>query len=124
MFYGDYVRLNYDIETIHPPYWFGSEDVKQNKVINVLLKPDERGIYIVKAASDKNLDPQGSEVVMTARYLYKDHENIRHVTYGIDRYYIENGTGEKYNSMDEMLVTVALSPWGQKKILKVEEMNK
>ncbi|MGP4073462.1 GDYXXLXY domain-containing protein [Piscibacillus sp. B03] len=124
VFYGDYVNLNYTVENIHPSYWFGSEKVKRNKVINVLLKPDERGLYVVKAASDKSLEPQGKEVVIRARYLYKDHQNVRHVTYGINRYYIEEGTGENFNTINEnMVVTIALSPWGQKKILKVEKMD-
>lgn len=124
VFYGDYVHLNYPIEEIFPSYWFGSEKVKRNKVINVLLKPDERGIYKVKAASDKSLDPNEDEVVIRARYLYKDHDNVRHVTYGLNRYYIEEGTGEEFDTVNQkMIVTVALSPWGQKKILEVDELE-
>ncbi|TFB22051.1 hypothetical protein E3U55_07050 [Filobacillus milosensis] len=124
VFYGDYVHLNYSAELISSENWFASEEVKGNQVIYVLLKPDNRGIYKVKAASDKQIDPQEYEVVIRARYRYKDFNNKHRVDYGLNRYYIEEGTGERFDTMNEkMLVTIALSPWGQKKILNVEEMD-
>ncbi|RPF52069.1 GDYXXLXY domain-containing protein [Aquisalibacillus elongatus] len=124
VFYGDYINLSYTINEIHPSYWFGSENVKPNEVIYVLLKPDERDIYRVKAASDKKLEAQGDEVVISGRYRHKDYEQVHRVSYGMNRYYIEEGTGEEYEQINsKMIVTVAVSPWGQKKILDVEEME-
>ncbi|GEL78344.1 GDYXXLXY domain-containing protein [Tenuibacillus multivorans] len=124
VFYGDYVHLNYTAESIRPENWFASEDVKPNQVIYVLLKPDERGIYRVKAASDKKMDPNEDEAVIRARYLNQEFEDAYRVNYGLSRYYIEEGTGEKFDTTnDKMIVTIALSPWGQKKILEVEEMK-
>lgn len=55
IFYGDYVRLQYEQERIEPEYWFGSKDMDRNEKIYVLLIPDDKGIYHVKAASDRKL---------------------------------------------------------------------
>ncbi|MGM8214699.1 GDYXXLXY domain-containing protein [Bacillaceae bacterium W0354] len=124
VFYGDYVQLNYVAERIRPENWFASGDVKNNQVIYILLTPNENGIYQVKAASDKRMDAHGDEVVMKGRYLYQDYENVHHVNLGVNRFYIEQNSGEKFDRhQGRMVVTIALSPWGQKKILSVEEVE-
>lgn len=123
VFYGEYIQLDYVAEKVKPEYWFATDKVKHNQVIYVLLAPDERGIYQVKAASNKKLDAHDDDVVIKARYQYEDYQNIHRINFGVNRYYIEENSSLSLDLNRRMLVTIALSPWGQKKILKVEEME-
>ncbi|MBO8156234.1 MAG: GDYXXLXY domain-containing protein [Bacillaceae bacterium] len=121
LFYGDYVSLRYEEERIEPEYWFGSKEVDRNEKIYVLLIPDEEGIYHVKAASDKKLAEHDDGIVITAKYQYKDWNGDHRVSFGINRFYVEDNTGRQYEEIrDQLIVTVVVVPWGQKKIVSLE----
>ncbi len=122
IYQNDMVELNYDIERIRPENWFAANDIKSNQVIYVLLTPNDNGIYQVKAASDKRMDTQGEEVVITGRYMYQDNQSFHRIRLGVNRYYLDsNGEIETFD--DRLTVTIALSPWGQKKIIDVEPVE-
>ncbi|PKR78316.1 hypothetical protein CEY16_00730 [Halalkalibacillus sediminis] len=124
VFYGDYTYLNYSAETIRPENWFTNENVQSNQVIYVLLTPNENNIHQVKAASDKRMDADEEDVIITARYSYQDQDNMHHVNFGVNRFYGEGHTDENFNNNKKRyLVEIALSPWGQKKILNMKAME-
>ncbi|WP_188207103.1 GDYXXLXY domain-containing protein [Alkalibacillus aidingensis] len=124
VFYGDYVELKYLVEEIRPENWFSSDEVKPNQRIYVLLTPNEDGIYQVKAASDMKLEAEGDEVVIQARYQYQDFNEIHHIDLDIGRYNLETGEREEVEaSQERLIVSVALSPWGQKKVVDVETVE-
>ncbi|MDV2583192.1 GDYXXLXY domain-containing protein [Alkalibacillus haloalkaliphilus] len=124
VFYGDYVHLSYLAETVRSENWFASDDVKSNKQIYVLFTPDEQGIYHLKAASDREMSAESDDVVIMARYRYQDEEQVHHIDLGLDRYHPHyEQQGEIESSQERMLVSIALSPWGQKKIVEVENVQ-
>src|SRR5690625_316336 len=122
IFYNDSIELNYDIEKIRPENWFSASDVKSNQVIYVLLTPNDNGIYQVKAASDKKMDTHGDEVVITGRYMYQDAQSFHRIRLGVNRYYLDSNKNiEPFDG--RLIVTLALSPWGQKKIINVQPVE-
>ncbi|WP_226037690.1 GDYXXLXY domain-containing protein [Aquibacillus saliphilus] len=116
IFYGDYVTLRYEIEEIQANKWGGNENPTSGNRVYVLLENKE-GAYQVVKASDEKFQPSSGQVMLTAKYKYHDSINsIYQVDYGLGRYYIEDNTGQQYEQSGEMIVTVAVAPWGQKKI--------
>ncbi|MBB6453004.1 putative membrane-anchored protein [Salirhabdus euzebyi] len=123
LFYGDYVTLNYEAERIPADRWFVEEKVDYDEKIYVVLTPGPDGIYEVKSASKVKVNTDGDDVVMTAKYLYEEFDQMHQVDFGIGRYFIEDNTGEQYeNGMTEMIVTVAIGPFGLKRILSLEPL--
>ncbi|MDQ0351741.1 putative membrane-anchored protein [Alkalibacillus filiformis] len=124
VFYGDYVDISYVAETVRPENWFVTEGVKSNQRIYVLLTPDEQGVYHLKAASDREMSAESDDVVIVARYRYQDQEQVHHIDLGLDRYHPHYEQQDEIESSQErMLVMIALSPWGQKKIVEVENVQ-
>ncbi|MRH44190.1 hypothetical protein GH741_16225 [Aquibacillus halophilus] len=120
IFYGDYVTLRYEIEEIPSSTWQGEESPPYDSQVYVLLEKQNE-VYNVVNASNERIEPSSGQVMLHAKYEYHDSmQNIYYVDYGLDRYYIEDNTGEQYEQSGEMVVTVAVAPWGQKKILDLE----
>ncbi|GAA0454826.1 GDYXXLXY domain-containing protein [Alkalibacillus silvisoli] len=124
VFYGDYVHLSYSAEEVRPENWFASDEVSSNQLIYVLLTPDEEGIFRLKAASDREMSVEGDDVMLQARYRYQDNNQIHQIDLGLERYHPHTEQQEELEfSESRMLVTIALSPWGQKKIVEVESVG-
>ncbi|MFC0524844.1 GDYXXLXY domain-containing protein [Pontibacillus salicampi] len=120
VFYGDYVRLNYEISTIPEDKWEGDKPSHGGKVY-VVVEETESGTYDINRAGVTSFATKDKEVQLTARYDYKE-VNRHIVDYGIERYYVEDNTGEQYeDKVGEMVVDVAIAPWGQKRILSLRE---
>lgn len=119
IFYGDYVILNYEIERVPMNKWTGEDHPKRGEKIYVLLQEEEDGIYDIKMASNQRMDTSDDEVLVTARFKYIGVNELQ-VDYGIGRYYVEDNTGRQYEENREgMVVTVAIAPWGQKKVVEL-----
>ncbi|MEI7028124.1 GDYXXLXY domain-containing protein [Paenibacillus sp. y28] len=125
LFYGDYVRLSYDISRIPVSKWTGEEPIQAEnypvgKKVYVLLQPGADGVYEVKSASYDKLQAAGEETVLEGRLewvssLQAAVEAV--VEYGLERYYVPEGTGrELEDQARNMIVRVQVAPWGQKKI--------
>ncbi|MGP4077242.1 GDYXXLXY domain-containing protein [Halobacillus sp. K22] len=117
-FYGDYVTLTYEVEQVPEGKWNGSADTGSGEKVYLLLEPGENDLYTLVQASAEKPDASGEEVVLPARYEWHDPQRgIYMVDIGLDRYFIEEGTGQQYEqNREDMIVEVVLAPWGQKKI--------
>lgn len=118
LFYGDYVTLGYEVEQISEENWSGSDRVDAREKVYLILSPNQSGIYEVAEAADHKLEArETNDVVITGWYGWYDRLNGHRIHLGLDRYYIEENTGEEFeNSREPMTVTIAVAPWGQKKI--------
>ena len=117
LFYGDYVILRYDIQTLDQSLWKEAKEPERNQKVFVKLEPDgaiytASGIYAHKPATASH------EIVMQARFLYERSFNHEYFfDYGLERYYIPEGTGQDIEEQREgMTVDILIAPWGQAKI--------
>ena len=116
--------VEYDINRISEEKWNNSESIAYNKLVYVLLEKNEEGIFEVVTASDQPIENiSDAQVVLTANYSYHDKRDKYHyVLYGFERI----KQIEKYGSFrrdDELLVTVVIGKWGQRKIIDVEKYD-
>ena len=95
---GDYLMLNYKINDVptnlfSPPV---KKDLPPGTQIFVALAPGTNQFYVVTRASTNSLAPSSdAEVVLSGRSTYArwNATNSVHVEYGIERYYVAEGTG-------------------------------
>ncbi|MGA2853080.1 MAG: GDYXXLXY domain-containing protein [Verrucomicrobiota bacterium] len=98
MLSGDYLMLRYKISDV--PTNFFSPPVKKDlpfgTKIFVSLAPGTNEFYVVARASTNALAPSSdAEVVLAGKstYAWWNTTNSIHVEYGIERYYVAEGTG-------------------------------
>lgn len=89
----------------------------------MLLTPNEQGLYQVKAASDKKMDADDQEVIMKTRYSHKSQEMTHVVRFGIDQYQTDTSDFQVNRSQPRFKVEIALSPWGQSKVVDIEVID-
>ncbi|MFG6116214.1 GDYXXLXY domain-containing protein [Halobacillus sp. MO56] len=121
IFYGDYVILNYEIEMIEEEKW-SDEIPEYGETVYVLLEESESGFFQVVEASSDKMEKNADQVRLKGKYQWHNQgQSVHQVTYGINRYYVEENTGEQYEQQrDDMVVEVVVAPWGQKKIVSLE----
>ena len=98
MLSGDYLMLRYKISDVpvnlfSPPV---KKDLPDGTKIFVALSPGTNEFYIVTRASTNALAPSSdAEVVMSGKSTdaWWNTTNAIHVEYGIERYYVAEGTG-------------------------------
>ncbi|RWZ55185.1 hypothetical protein EQV77_11075 [Halobacillus fulvus] len=120
-FYGDYVTLAYEVEQVPESMWQGEEEVESGQQVFLVVEPNEEGVYELQSASDRKPETEGDEVALEARLNWHDEFGRTYqVDLGLNRYYIEENTGERFESgMDNRIVEIVLAPWGQKKIKSI-----
>ncbi|SFG00722.1 Uncharacterized membrane-anchored protein [Halobacillus alkaliphilus] len=120
-FYGDYVTLSYEVELVPSEKWNISADIGSREKVYLLLEPGENDLYTLVQASAEKPDVSGAEVVLPARFDWHDSQReVYTVDIGMDRYFIEEGTGQQYEqNREDLIVEVIVAPWGQKKINSV-----
>jgi uncharacterized membrane-anchored protein len=95
---GDYLMLNYKISDV-PTNFFSppvKKDLPYGTKIFVALAPGTNQFYVVTRASTNALAPSSdAEVVLSGRstYAWWNSTNSVHAEYGIERYYVAEGTG-------------------------------
>lgn len=118
---GDYVRLNYKISSVSrdrfalPP----ERDLKAGTKIYVALKPSgTNGFWEVSRAALKKFDPVENEVLLSGKcqWSWQSSTNSVHVEYGIERYFVAEGTG---NPSGKLTVQVAVAGSGRASIKEV-----
>jgi uncharacterized membrane-anchored protein len=95
---GDYLMLRYKISDVptnlfSPPV---KKDLPYGTKIFVALAPGTNEFYVVARASTNALAPSSdAEVVLVGKstYAWWNATNSIHVEYGIERYYVAEGTG-------------------------------
>ncbi|CDQ21067.1 Uncharacterized membrane-anchored protein [Halobacillus karajensis] len=120
-FYGDYVRLNYDIEQIPEEKWKGEETVDRGEKVFLLLEENEEGIYELVEASTIWPEKSDGQVVLSSKYQTSASALDQYqVDIGLGKYYIEENTGAIWEQREERTVEVVLAPWKQKKIVSLK----
>jgi uncharacterized membrane-anchored protein len=123
VFYGDYVILQYTITTIPKDLWLGSKELEHGDQVYVVV--EQKGDYHEAiSVSDENPKLGANEVVLKGRYLYDFDEQEMYIEYGIERYFVPEGTGKELEeNRGNMEAYIRIAPWGQMKIEKVKVLN-
>ncbi|GGF15707.1 hypothetical protein GCM10010954_12930 [Halobacillus andaensis] len=120
-FYGDYVTLRYDIESFPAELWQGSEDPERGDMVFVTVEEGEDGKYEVVQAAPASSATEEGQVELKAKYDWSDmSQNNLHVNIGLDRYFIEEDTGDSFEQVESRVVEIVVAPWGQKKITSID----
>jgi uncharacterized membrane-anchored protein len=112
MLSGDYLMLNYKISDVptnlfSPPV---KKDLPDGTKIFVALAPGTNQFYVVTRASTNSLAPSSdAEVVLCGNSTYTrwNMTNSVHVEYGIERYYVAEGTGNPHGKLTARAVVPA-----------------
>jgi uncharacterized membrane-anchored protein len=116
---GDYLILNYKISNLptnlfSPPV---KRDLPAGTKVYVALEP--RGeFYAAAQASTNRFEPSASEVLLEGRSTWQtwNMTNRVHVEYGLERYFVREGTG---NPRGELTVRAAVPASGRASIKQV-----
>ena len=125
LFRGNYVRLNYAINTIEMADGERFVGLRQNEIVYVRLKPDAEGILQPDGVF---FEPPGQGPFIRGRLRYvpftDDGVARLHIVYGIEAYFLPL---EKAREMEELMrqrrravATVMLAPNGKAAIAGVE----
>lgn len=117
IFYGDYVILNYEISRIQQSDIAGTDvQAEKGDKLFVVMRP-QGGVYEFKQAYlEEKPEISSDEVVLEGIVDYTYNNEIR-VKYGLERYYVPEGTGRAIEEVREGLkVKVNVAPWGKAKI--------
>jgi uncharacterized membrane-anchored protein len=112
MLSGDYLMLNYKISDVptnlfSPPV---KKDLPDGTKVFVAVAPGTNQFYIVTRASTNALAPSsGAEVVLSGKstYTWWNTTNSIHVEYGIERYYVAEGTGNPHGKLTARAIVPA-----------------
>jgi uncharacterized membrane-anchored protein len=118
---GDFVRLNYKIsdiprEKFSPP--ITGELAAGTKVYAALTPSGTNGLWEVSRASTAALVPADGEVLLRGKsmWTWRNLTNAIHVEYGIEKYYVAEGTG---NPQGKLTVQAAVTRSGRASIKEV-----
>jgi uncharacterized membrane-anchored protein len=109
---GDYLMLNYKISDVptnlfSPPV---KKDLPYDTKIFVALAPGTNQFYVVTRASTNSFAPSSdAEVVLSGQSASRwwNATNSVHVEYGIERYYVAEGTGNPHGKLTARVVVPA-----------------
>jgi uncharacterized membrane-anchored protein len=117
---GDYLRLNYKISDVpvnlfSPPV---GKDLPYGTKIFVALAPGTNQFYEVTRASTNGFTPSANEVLLLGQSANRwwNATNSVHVEYGLERYYVAEGTG---NPTGKLTVQAVVPVSGRPKIKEV-----
>ncbi|MCZ8519004.1 MULTISPECIES: GDYXXLXY domain-containing protein [Paenibacillus] len=139
IFYGDYVTLSYEISRLEGTLWKEAEPPKRGDTAYVVVKPGSDGISVPVAAYRSKPALAAGETALKGIVQYgwvkgngnssdenfneSFHENFS-VRYGIERYYVPEGTGKALEKQAAHLtVRVKSAPWGQPVIESIEGLQ-
>ncbi|MGN1402494.1 MAG: GDYXXLXY domain-containing protein [Bacillus sp. (in: firmicutes)] len=117
LFYGDYVQLELDVETIPADKMDAGlkskvkemeERYRSGLKVYSTLEEDE-GLFTVKGAS---LEKPKTGNYLKGTYVYTDETGAIHVDYGLNRFYLEEGSGleiEEYAQKGKVKVLAKVS---------------
>ncbi len=116
---GDYLILNYTISDVptnrfSPPV---AKDLPYGTKVFVTLAPGTNQFYEVARASTNEFTPSANEILLCGRSEERWWSaNSIHVTYGIENYYVAEGTG---NPTGKLTVQAVVPASGHPKIKEV-----
>jgi uncharacterized membrane-anchored protein len=109
---GDFLILNYPISDVptnlfSPPV---AKDLPKATKIYVALAPATNNFYVVVKASTNEFAPAPGEVLLKGRSTWprwNASTNSIHVEYGLERYYVAEGTGNPIGKLTAQVVVPA-----------------
>ncbi len=122
MMYGDYAVLQYEISTLPFTMWTDREQqqekdpLQSGTLIYVVLAPekDNDDIYALQRFSLKKLSITSNEIMLKAKVEYQSDETSVRVKYGLEKYYLQENTGEAIEEQarqGQFIARVKISPW-------------
>lgn len=122
LLYGDYVRLSYDISRIPSNLWKGEGNLpKRGEAVYVVLSPGPSDLMEPVAVYGQKPDAGEGQVVVKGRSAYSWELEIA-VEYGVERYYVPEGTGKELeDKADNLIARMKVAPWGQARIESLED---
>ena len=112
LFQGDYLILNYKISDV-PANLFSpsvTKDLPNGTKIFVALAPTTNQFYAVVKASTNEFVPAADEVLLKGRSAWPRWNaatNSIHVEYGLERFYVAEGTGNPAGKLTAQVVVPA-----------------
>jgi uncharacterized membrane-anchored protein len=112
MFRGDYVTLGYGISRVIPGQVKGltkSSQDSRGQVVYVTLVPDADGVHFT--GGEVSIDRPSS-----GKFIRGTLEGWNRITFGIESYYVQEGTGHNYEAavrQGHLSAEVAIAPDGQ-----------
>ena len=109
---GDYLILNYKISDV-PKNLFSplvTKDLPNGTKIYVALAPTTNQFYVVVKASTNQFPPSADEVLLKGRSAWPRWNaatNSIHVEYGLERFYVAEGTGNPTGKLTAQVVAPA-----------------
>jgi uncharacterized membrane-anchored protein len=118
LFYGDYVILNYEISRLSAEKWKDGPPPQRDDTVYVLMRMNESALGAADAVGVFADRPEAGadEAVLKARVRMVWDEVIQ-LQYGLERYYVPEGTGKELERLQLQEVTVRVAPWGQAKVI-------
>lgn len=118
----DHNYIEYEINEIPQDIWKVETGIDYQEKVYVVLAPDEEEIYHPVRVTKNKPKTNREEIVFPGSYQYEDTQaGIYHIDYGIERLHEELMSGLNRNKQWE--VTVHISPWGQKAVKSVKEIE-
>ncbi|WP_219835971.1 GDYXXLXY domain-containing protein [Paenibacillus sp. R14(2021)] len=120
--YGDYVQLNYQINSVEQTKWkSASPEPKRGGSVYVRLAENRSTkTYEVTGVYDRKPSRSAGEVVLKGRVQYMDSDRIR-ITYGLEQYYVQENTGKSLEQRaGNLIVHIKAAPWGSAVIDSIE----
>lgn len=112
VFRGEYVALQYDISMVESGNLDIMKDGLANKRVYVVLEKGDKywnatGIYLEKPGLRDN------QVFIKGKLLYyDDQKNAYQITYGIETYYVEEGSGREIDRLRNLEAQVRIDRFG------------
>jgi uncharacterized membrane-anchored protein len=114
---GDYVILNYKISTLTNSLWDMPPTTKMGQGLPVFISLEQRGeFHEAVRLSLTRPDPVPNRVVIQGRTQRSWNDQQARVEYGLERYYVKEGTG---NPRGKLTVQVAVGAEGKPVIKQV-----
>jgi uncharacterized membrane-anchored protein len=116
---GDYLILNYKISDVpanlfSPPV---TKDLPYDTKVFVALAPGSNQFYVVVKASTNEVAPSADEVLLKGKSTWwRNSTNSVHVEYGLERFYVAEGTG---NPTGKLTAQVAVPASGRGHVKEV-----
>ncbi|BBH21536.1 hypothetical protein Back11_28810 [Paenibacillus baekrokdamisoli] len=122
LFYGDYVRLQYEINQINYKLWKGAEAPRTGDIIYVVVrKQPSKNVYDAIAAYPHKPKVTEQETILKGRVQYVDNNHIISVQYGLEKYYVAEDTGKALEKQASHLIVKIKAPsWGSPQIEGIE----
>jgi len=110
--YGDYVTLSYEISRLSPSIWRGASLPKEGEPIYVAVAPKGDVYEAIAAYPNRVAPPPEGALLKGLVELQWDKDIV--VRYGLERYYVPEGTGLALEREAGTLIVVAkVAPWGR-----------